>query len=115
MNFFSNFAWAVPLAFSDALATCLFEEGDVLYDTPKAYRDDWSEAIKHISLSLQVRYPARATGVEKEDERSIIEKNWNSEVHFDLYDHQEKKENSNTDNARSFIYFFMKRGYFSFQ
>ena len=92
MKFFSNFAWAVPLAFTDALATCRFEEGDVLYDTPKAYRDDWSEAVKHISLSLQVRYPARATGVEKEEERSIIEKNWNSEIHFDLYDHQEKKK-----------------------
>jgi len=90
MEFFSNFNWAVPQAFSDAVALCRFEEGDVLYDTSKAYDSSWKEAIKHITHSLQVRYPARATSSEKEKVGGVFEKNWNSEVRIELYKKQEK-------------------------
>lgn len=44
MEFFSGFKWAVPGAFSDAVALCRFEEGDTLYDTKNAYNDDWEKA-----------------------------------------------------------------------
>lgn len=90
MEFFSNFSWAVPQAFSDAVALCRFEEGDVLYDTPRAYDSSWSEALKHITYSLQVRYPTRATSSEKEEIGGVFEKNWNSEVRIELYKKQEK-------------------------
>lgn len=88
MEFFSGFTWAVPHAFSDAVALCRFEEGDMLYDTPKAYEGDWGDAIKYITHSLQVRYPARVTTSEKSG--GIFEKNWNSEVRIELYKKQEK-------------------------
>lgn len=90
MEFFSNFSWAVPQAFSDAVALCRFEEGDVLYDTRRAYDGSWSEALKHITYSLQVRYPARATVSEKEKVGGVFEKNWDSEVRIELYKNQEK-------------------------
>lgn len=94
MKFFSNFAWAVPFAFADALATCRFEEGDVLYDTPKAYEDNWLKAKKHIHHSLQVRYPARAGSRGMEIDGGLFQNNWNTKVCFDLYNHNEdnKKE-----------------------
>ncbi len=90
MEFFSNFSWAVPQAFSDAVALCRFEEGDVLYDTPKAYDSSWCESLKHITYSLQVRYPTRATSSEKEKVGGVFEKNWDSEVRIELYKKQEK-------------------------
>ncbi len=64
MNFFSNFTWAVPKAFSDAVASCRFEEGDMLYDTPKAYEVDWEDAIKCTTHFLQVKFTAHAVPVE---------------------------------------------------
>lgn len=90
MEFFPGFTWAVPQAFSDAVALCRFEEGDMLYDTPKAYEGNWGDAIKYITHSLQVRYPVRATTGEKEKSGGIFEKNWNSEVRIELYKKQEK-------------------------
>lgn len=59
---------AVPSCFNDALDIRLnfgvnrgwtqsgcfaFKQGDVLYDTPRAYTV-WSEALQHINLSLQI-------------------------------------------------------------
>jgi len=90
MEFFSNFTWAVPHAFSDAVALCRFEEGDVLYDTPKAYDGPWGEAVQYINRSLQVRYPARATSTEKEKKGGVFEQNWTSEVRIELYEKQKK-------------------------
>lgn len=85
MEFFSGFSWAVPTAFGDAVALCRFEQGDTLYDTRKAYEENWSEASKHIHQWLQVRYPAHAKTVAGESAGGIFEKNWNSEVRVDLY------------------------------
>lgn len=82
--------WAVPVAFSDAASLCRFEEGDILYDTPKAYDDEWGQACKHIEYSLQVRYPVRVTGVAAERESGIFASNWNSEVRVELCKRLEK-------------------------
>lgn len=90
MEFFSNFSWAVPQAFSDAVGFCRFEEGDVLYDTPRAYEGNWGEAVKHITFSLQVKYPARATSGGKENAGGVFEKSWSSTVQLELYKNQEK-------------------------
>ncbi len=90
MEFFSGFKWAVPKAFSDAVALCRFEEGDILYDTEKAYIDDWKEASKFIEYSLQVKYPARASGSASEKGGRVFSGNWDLEVRIDLYKNQEK-------------------------
>ena len=90
MEFFSGFKWAVPKAFSDAVALCRFEEGDILYDTEKAYIDNWEKACKFIEHSLQVRYPARVGGGASEKGGGVFSGNWGSEVRIDLYKNQEK-------------------------
>lgn len=93
MEFFNGFTWAIPKAFSDAIAACKFEEGDILYDSPKAYEANWGEAVKHINHHIQVREPARGTSVSGEtQERLVFNKNWNSEVYFQLVSHKAKKE-----------------------
>ena len=89
MDFFLGFKWAVPVAFSDAVALCRFEEGDILYDTPKAYDEEWGEASKHIEYSMQVRYPDRVTGVAHANESGVFTSNWKSEVRVELYRHFE--------------------------
>lgn len=80
MEFFSGFKWAVPVAFSDTVSLCRFEEVDTLYDTPKAYDDEWGKASKHIEYSMQVRYPARVTGGAGASESGVFTSNWKSEV-----------------------------------
>ncbi len=90
MEFFSGFKWAVPKAFSDAVALCRFEEGDILYDTEKAYIDNWEKACKFIEHSLQVRYPARVGGGASEKGGGVFSGNWGSEVRIDLYKNQDK-------------------------
>ena len=39
MEFIEQFAWALPKAFRDAVATCSFQEGDMLYSSRRAYDD----------------------------------------------------------------------------
>ena len=90
MEFFSGFKWAVPRAFSDAVALCRFEEGDILYDTKKAYNDDWGKASQFIEHSLQVKYPARVSGGATEKGGGVFGRNWGSEVRIDLYKNLEK-------------------------
>ena len=90
MGFFANFRWAVPYAFSDAVGFCRFEEGDVLYDTKNAYVEDWGKASNHITHCIQVRYPGRAGAGNRGGGAGVFEKNWNSEVRIELYEHQEK-------------------------
>ena len=90
MEFFTGFKWAVPKAFSDAVSLCRFEEGDILYDTGKAYNDDWEKASKSIEHSLQVKYPARASGGASEKGGGVFDSNWSSEVRIDLYKNLEK-------------------------
>jgi len=40
-DYFDGFSWALPNAFADALALCRFEQGDMLYDTRRAYEGEW--------------------------------------------------------------------------
>lgn len=89
---FSEFAWAVPKAFSVAVNECRFEQGDVLYDTSGAYDGTWKEALPQIRNSLQVDYPPR-NPMQKanKDAASVFVDNWPTTVilHFTL--HKEKR------------------------
>jgi len=89
-KYFSEFNWAVPSAFKDALSLCKFEEGDTLFDTKLAYELKWGEAKKHIKNYIQIRYPTRANTSSKNSKfNGVFEKGWGSEVKLDLYkDHE---------------------------
>ena len=39
MKYLEQFTWPVPKGFSDAVATCKFEQGDLLYNTCRAYEE----------------------------------------------------------------------------
>lgn len=90
MEFFSGFKWAIPRAFSDAVALCRFEEGDILYDTKKVYEDNWDAARQFIEYSLQVKYPARVNSGGSEKAAGVFGRNWCSEVRVDLYKNLQK-------------------------
>ena len=90
MEYFTGFKWAVPKAFSDAVSLCRFEEGDILYDTNKAYEGEWERASHYIEHSLQVKFPARVQGGATEKGSGIFGRNWASEVRLDLYKQLEK-------------------------
>ena len=87
-KYFEDFSWAVPFAFADALGACRFERGDTLYDTKRAYKGTWGEAIIHISYSIQVKSPSRTTVARtQKEEESVFTTNWKQRVVFDLTDH----------------------------
>jgi hypothetical protein len=88
VEFFSGFKWAVPVAFSDAVAACRFEEGDMLYDSPAAHMEPWADAKANINYSLQVRFPARGSGTAESAERYVFKGNWGSEVRVDVHPHK---------------------------
>lgn len=91
MDFFPKFKWAVPHAFSDALAACRFEQGDILYDTLMAYEGARGEAEKHITYSVQIKHPPRSLSSKVDtDLESAFSSIWRSKVVFELYDHKQK-------------------------
>lgn len=110
MEFFSGFKWAIPVAFSDAVSLCRFEEGDILYDTPKAYDDEWGKASKHIEYSMQVRYPARVTGGAGASESGVFTNNWKSEVRVELYKHLEKVGVGQIETTQGRLYTALWKG-----
>ncbi len=109
-NYFKGFKWALPKSFSDALSKCLFEVGDVIYDTSEAYSVPWDEAKKIIKNSIQIKsiFAINILSDEKNNESSFFE-NWNSEVVFDLfyYPNMNKKEIKTTQGR---LYSFLWKG-----
>ena len=84
MEFFEGFAWAVPKAFRDALASCSFAEGDMLYDTRAAYADSWDEG--QMTYAIRIHAPARKLQAsEGTESASIFEANWNSPVKLEFF------------------------------
>ncbi len=110
MKYFSGFKWAVPTAFSDAVSLCRFEEGDILYDTKKAYTGGWGSASKHIEYSMQVRFPARAAGGVIDRGSGIFDRNWNSEVRIDLYKRLNKVGDGQIPTTQGRLYSALWKG-----
>lgn len=91
-EYFDKFSWAVPVAFAEPLAACRFEQGDILYDTRRAYEGAWGDALPHIKYSIQAKSPMRGPSTKSEkEEESIFTDNWNMPVVFTLTDHKAKK------------------------
>lgn len=109
-NFLAGFDWAVPSAFIDALASCRFEEGDTLYDTPEAYGPDWSVARTKIKNSVQVRFPSRGPMGTNEDENAVFLANWESPVHVDLYEYPEVSLVRKYETTQGRLYSMLWRG-----
>ncbi len=94
-EYFTGFAWAVRKAFRDALASCHFEQGDVLYDTRQAYAGTWSHALQHLNHSIQIRFPLSGAKAQKsQDVDSVFENNWRQRVELDLWEYPSKAKQS---------------------
>jgi hypothetical protein len=92
LEFFPGFAWAVRKAFREPLASCRFEQGDILYDTKKAYEGTWNDAINHLRFSIQINSPLRGiVSNKKQDEASVFTENWRQLVELDLVEYPSKK------------------------
>lgn len=85
-DFFEGLAWAVPTAFSSALAAYRFEQGDVLFREAAAYAA-LEGAFTKGQRGIQVMAPkrsARVTPAEFEGDRR--RSSWQSEVTIELVD-----------------------------
>jgi len=83
MEFFTRFSWAVPMVFSDAIADCKFEEGDIIYDSQSAYKE-WGRVSESVRYCIQVKFPRRTLRVTKGKSETVALANWNSEVKIEL-------------------------------
>jgi hypothetical protein len=110
MKFFQGFTWAVPTSFSDALASCQFEEGDTLYDNRLAY-ERWGTALKNINYSIQVTYPKRKQKITTTKQNaSIFQKGWNSDVEFELTDFKKGGGKKHITTTQGRLYTLLWRG-----
>lgn len=81
-----GFVWAVPAAFSPAVAGYRFEQGDVLYRERRAYASLEAASLEGLT-AIQLRQPPRSARVvpsEFEGDRRLA--NWQSEVELELVD-----------------------------
>jgi len=110
MKFFQGFTWAVPTSFSDALASCQFEEGDTLYDNRLAYQP-WDIALKNINYSIQITHPKRKQKIAtKKQNASIFQKGWNSTVEFELTDYKKRGEKKQISTTQGRLYTLLWHG-----
>jgi hypothetical protein len=108
LNYFSGFAWALPQAFLVPLSECRFEEGDVIYDSYRAYEEPWEDSIHYINYSIQIQHPMRGT-VSKidSDKDSVFTDNWYQDVEFELTDYKSNtKKNVKSTQGRLYSLFW---------
>jgi hypothetical protein len=109
-EYFEGFSWALPRAFAAPLAACRFEQGDILYDTVRAYQGEWGTAQKHVCHSIEVKAPMRGGSTKiNEDQESAFADNWNSRVEFSLRDHQADTER-HVVTTQGRLYYLLWRG-----
>lgn len=116
MEFFIGFSWAVPTAFSDALAKCYFEEGDILYDTKLAYQQ-WEEATKKIKHIIQVKKQLKAVGEREEESggntespETVFLKNWNSKIQIEHTDYGKQQKTTTITTTHGRLYTLLWHG-----
>lgn len=91
-KYYSGFAWALRKAFKEPLASCRFEQGDIIYDTCRAYEGTWSDALQHLRYGIQIKSSKRgATSKKEQDEEAIFSDNWKQSVELDLTEYPSKK------------------------
>lgn len=106
VTFFEGFSWAVPIEFATPLGACRFETGDILYAQREGYLP-WSEALKHLAHSIQIKYPPKSTRVVVTD--SVISDNWFSKVQFVLTDYR-TRATKEIETTQGKLYWLLWKG-----
>jgi hypothetical protein len=109
MEFFSEFSWAVPTIFSDAIADCKFEEGDILYDSQSAYQK-WQSAVRSLEFCIKVKFPRRSLRVTKGKSESVALANWNSEVKIELKEFANDKPIERIVTTQGKLFYLLWKG-----
>jgi hypothetical protein len=134
VEFFPRFEWAVPKPFARALSLCRFTEGDVFYDTRRAYVGAWGDAVQHVGHSVQVKEgvpepvvappPDQQSLFSAEDDQrsvelpdmaadvrgdSVFKKNWERGVQLDLLD-VAKRETRSVSSTHGRLYTLLWKG-----
>lgn len=109
MDFYSNFSWAVPFAFTDAIQQCRFGVGDILYSSPAGY-DRWDIALKKLKFSIQVTFPERSVGgdIQSRNAKGLFYRNWFSPVKFTMTDYKNKKAKKYYDSIQGRLFDFLR-------
>jgi len=110
MEFFSEFSWAVPTIFSDAIADCKFEEGDIIYDSQYAYQK-WQRAIKSLKYSIKVKFPRRSLRVTKGKSETVALANWKSEVKIELNQFTNNEPIKRIETTQGRLFTLLWKGY----
>jgi hypothetical protein len=85
MEYFEQFTWPFPKGFSEAIAACKFEQGDLLYNTRRAYEEGWD--WNNIDWIIQVQFPSRgSTSAKSKDVKTVFADNWRSILILELTD-----------------------------
>lgn len=112
MEFIEGFQWAIPQAFSDAIAHSQFEEGDIFYDSKKAY-EQWSNALHAIKFSIQIKSPPEFKLNIGEDETiSIFKKNWTAKIKIDITNYKERFQKKRISTTQGRLFTFLRYGDF---
>ncbi len=89
MIYYSKFSWAIPSAFSSCLGNCIFEQGDVLYDSPVGYNSEQNHE-KSLNYRIQIISPKRKTPTsqasDNNESTNLFPANWDSAVELALWD-----------------------------
>lgn len=114
MDTYDDFKWPVPHAFKDALAKCLFEKGDILYDNKIAYAINWGVARNEIGYSIKVIKPEKSLSVTVDKKGdTVFANNWKSVSEVTLTDYKGKKETT-LETYQGNLYYTIWKGSVNF-
>lgn len=83
MGYFEKFSWYLPSSFSDNIAQCKFEQGDVIYPI-KTKGEYWQKEIDEFEFLIQIKSPERTNSTNSDNELNLFKKNWSSVVKLEI-------------------------------
>lgn len=104
---FPGFAWAAIRAFRDALASCAFGRGDILYETVTAYRP-WPTPYSYAGRSIQVT--AASSTTTSSGTASTFRKQWSTSVTCDIRQHDRDTPPERIETTQGRIYTALRTG-----
>lgn len=102
MKFYQQFKWAVPDAFTEALADCFFVKGDTLYDDKRAYLP-WD--TKNLNFSIQVQMPERNKIID-----TAFYQNWFSSALLLLVDYKNNFSKTYIESTQGRLFTLLWKG-----
>lgn len=104
MVFLQGFKWALPDAFKDAIAKCLFTEGDTIYDTKQAY-EPWNKALQQIKYDIRIIKPSKY-----QFSGNTFKLNWKSPLQLVLTNYKKNLEKNYYETTQGRLFTLLWRG-----